>query len=110
MKKTIAEMGSRQPQAKLQTSSSLCLTRTALSSLANLSEQTVKKTGVVSGYGYVDGAVVYAYAQDTSVNAGAGAVTLRQLSKSRRFTSWHLKTVLLLSVSLTQRAEISRKV
>ena len=30
-----------------------------------------EKAGVVSGYGYVDGAVVYAYAQDISVNAGA---------------------------------------
>ena len=30
-----------------------------------------EKAGVVSGYGNVDGAVVYAYAQDISVNAGA---------------------------------------
>ena len=30
-----------------------------------------EKAGVVSGYGNVDGAVIYAYAQDISVNAGA---------------------------------------
>ena len=29
------------------------------------------KAGVVSGYGFVDGAVVYAYAQDSSVKSGA---------------------------------------
>ena len=70
MKKTIAEM--EQTAASEATNKLISLfDEDSFVELGKFVGANGEKTGVVSGYGYVDGAVVYAYAQDTSVNAGA---------------------------------------
>ena len=70
MKKTIAEM--EQTAASEAANKLISLfDEDSFVELGKFVGANGEKTGVVSGYGYVDGAVVYAYAQDTSVNAGA---------------------------------------
>ncbi len=66
MKKTIAEMLQTSPESK------------ALDKLVSFFDEDsfveldkFVNCGVVSGYGFVDGAVVYAYAQDSAVKGGA---------------------------------------
>ena len=76
MKKTIAEM--EQTAASEAANKLISLfDEDSFVELGKFVGANGEKTGVVSGYGYVDGAVVYAYAQDTSVNAGAVNTALK---------------------------------
>lgn len=70
MKKTIAEMEQTATSEAANKLISL-FDEDSFVELGKFVGANGEMTGVVSGYGYVDGAVVYAYAQDTSVNAGA---------------------------------------
>lgn len=52
----------------------------------NLSEKETPADGVVTGYGVIDGSLVYVYSQDASVlNGSIGEMHAKKIAKSVRF-------------------------
>ena len=89
MKKTIAEMEQNTAQSDAADKLISLFDEDSFTELDKFVGANGEKAGVVSGYGFVDGAVVYAYAQDTSVKSGA--VTMSAAAKIKKIYDLALK-------------------
>ena len=89
MKKTIAEMEQNTAQSDAASKLISLFDEDSFTELDKFVGANGEKVGVVSGYGFVDGAVVYGYAQDTSVKSGA--VTMSAAAKIKKIYDLALK-------------------
>lgn len=82
MKKTIADMEQAAVQSAAAEKLISLFDEDSFTELDRYVGANGEKAGAVSGYGFVDGAVVYAYAQDTSVKSGAvNEITAAKIKK-----------------------------
>ena len=80
---------------------------TARSTDFNMQQTETPSDGVITGYGVIDGNLVYVYSQDASVLNG----TLGEMhaKKSQNSTTWPAKWARPSSVSSTAQASVLRK-
>ncbi len=71
MKKTIAEMLQNAPKSEALDKLVSLFDEDSFVELDKFVGKNQEVTGVVSGYGFINGAVVYAYAQDAAIKGGA---------------------------------------